>query len=66
MGKTTNTPTTHKQPKTIEVKLLVPYALIVALIFTSAAFIGGWHTSQQYEHNIDTAYARGLASKGQQ
>lgn len=41
MGKKDTTPTT-KQPKTIEVKLLVPYALLTLIVAAAIGFGYGW------------------------
>lgn len=56
---------TPKQPRRVEVKLLVPYAFIALMIVGGIAFVSGWHTNQAYEQSIDAAYDRGLASKDQ-
>lgn len=57
---------TTKQPRTVQVKLLVPYAIIAVMVVSLAAFIAGWHSHQEYETQLNAAYSRGLASKGQQ
>lgn len=44
--------TTTKQPKTVEVKMLIPYGLIVALAIAGAAYIAGWHSHQGYNQEV--------------
>jgi hypothetical protein len=41
-----------KQPKTIEIKLLIPYALIAMLTVAGAAFIAGWHMNQSHINEV--------------
>lgn len=52
MSKKEQAPVTTKQPKSVQVKLLVPWGLILVLAFTIAGFIGGFHYNQQIEHDV--------------
>ena len=61
MGKNTGT-TKVKTPKTVEVKLLVPYAVIVVLITLAVGFIGGWNTQLGYNHDMRQQFENGVAS----
>ncbi len=44
--------TESKKPKTVEVKMLVPYAIIVAAIVAVGFFITGFHVSQRYNEQV--------------
>ena len=41
-----------KQPKTIEIKVLTPWAIIVLIAAISAGFMAGFHYNQQIEHDV--------------
>ncbi len=41
-----------KEPKRIEVKLLIPYGIIFAMAVTVASFITGWHMQQAYANKV--------------
>lgn len=51
-----------KQPLNVQVKLLVPYAIIVAIVLVATGFISGWHIHQSYKQSLDTQYRNGVAS----
>jgi hypothetical protein len=44
--------TTTKEPKTIQIKVLVPYAIIVAVAVAGASFIVGWHSQSSYNNQV--------------
>ena len=60
MGK--NTETKVKTPKTVEVKLLVPYAVIVIFVALAAGFITGWHTQMNINHDMQQEFKNGVSS----
>lgn len=43
--------------KTVEVKMLVPYGIIVATIIAGAAFMSGWHMSQRQQEQVQARAA---------
>lgn len=52
--------TTTKQPKSITVKTLLPWAIIALTVALSAGFILGWHTRTTVQQRVQ-AEARQLA-----
>jgi len=51
-----------KAPKSVEIKLLVPWQLIIIMAFTALGFAIGFHYNQQIEQTIDARSAQ-LAEK---
>lgn len=47
-----NKETTTKQPKTIEIKMLVPYGILAGLFIGSIAFITGWFAQINYQSDV--------------
>jgi len=41
-----------KAPKTVEVKMLIPYGFIIISAVASGSFITGWHQSQAQASEI--------------
>lgn len=57
------TPTsTIKEPRTVQVKLLVPYALLVVLFVAIASVITGWFVHANYTGNVQEAAASMVAN----
>jgi hypothetical protein len=44
--------TTTKEPKTLQIKVLVPYGILVAVAIAAASFIAGWHAQAGYNTQV--------------
>jgi hypothetical protein len=58
-----------KQARTVEIKLLVPYAIIVAVTIALAGLITGWMIRSDFDSNVRsqvTAQYKELTSKDAQ
>jgi hypothetical protein len=53
---------TNKTPKTVEIKLLIPYAIIAILIVAIAGLITGWFVHNNYTQSMQQEYNNGVAS----
>ena len=65
-NKEKNTFKESKQPKTVKVVLLVPYAIIISMALITASLITGWALRSSFDNTIKSevkAQVRELTSK---
>lgn len=52
MSKEKNTFKEAKQPKTVQVKMLVPYGIIIAIVLVAAGLFTGWTLRSDFQGAI--------------